>query len=56
MKEPKRKDLKKRKTLPKKKKGKSLEKFKGLFITEKEKLNISQKNFHFSPQIKLGQR
>ena len=56
MKEAKKNDLKYRKNLPKKRKENALDKFKKLFITEKEKLNISQKNINNSPQIKLGQR
>jgi len=45
-----------RKTLSKKKNQNPIQNFKKVFITERENLNISQKNFFICPKIKLGQR
>ena len=50
-------ELKNRKTLFKKKNKSILNRFKRLFITEKDNLNKSQKDFYNnSPKIKLGNR
>lgn len=40
----------------KKKNQESLKNFNKLLITERDNLNQSQKNFFYSPKIKLGQR
>ena len=50
-------ELKNRKTISKKKNKNILNGFTKLFITEKDNLNKSQKNFYNnSPKIKLGNR
>ena len=50
------KEVKSRKSISKRKSKNPFNNFKKLFITEKDNLNKSQKNFFESPKIKLGQR
>lgn len=51
-------ETKSKKTISKtkKKNQESLKNFNKLLITERDNLNQSQKNFFYSPKIKLGQR
>ena len=51
-------DIKSKKTISKNKKKNQdpLKNFKKLLIKERDNLNQSQKNFFYSPKIKLGQR
>ena len=49
-------EIKARKSISKRKNKNPLNNFKKLFITEKDNLHKSQKNFFNSPKIKLGQR